>query len=509
MKITIAAFKANLFVACAIMLAMNPLYGQSEPGRQEVIAAMKEASSFMVNTVSTRGGYVWYYSSDLSERFGEIPARNSQVWVQGAGTPAMGELFLDIYRASGEECFLEYAKQAANVLVYGQHPKGGWHYFIDFKKQGLDTWYRDTASRFIVGWEEFRHYYGNCTFDDNVTQGATLFLLHLYMETLDPAYLGPVRKALDFILESQYPNGGWPQRYPLRFEFAHDGLPDYTSFYTLNDGAMNNIIDVLLTAYRLLGNEEYLEAARRGGDFFMISQGPEGHAAWTDQFDMTLHPATGRTHEPASFQARYTMSTIEELEKLFLFTGDRRYLRPIPQALDWLESVILEIDDRGRPVFANAYDPESNYPIIRETLPELTEEGYMKYSYRVDSTVNYISFDGKLPVRELYERIRDVEPGEEGALYTALAEERMRRRRPLEGGRISSLIKAMNEGGSWTETFTVHDISRTMEPNFEAVFEKGSYLYAVKEVEGIATRTFIRNMRSMLEYLENIEKEEQ
>lgn len=213
----------------------------------------------------------------------------------------MGELFLEIYKTTGQSTFLEYARKAANALIYGQHPMGGWHYFIDFDKPGLEHWYSDTASRYIIGWEEYRHFYENCTYDDNVTQGATRFLLRLYMETLEAAYLPPLRKALDFILISQYPNGGWPQRYPLRYEFAHDGFPDYTSFYTLNDGAMNSIIDVLLEAYQALGNEEYLEAARRGGDFFMIAQGPEGHAAWTDQFDMSLQPATGRTHEPASF----------------------------------------------------------------------------------------------------------------------------------------------------------------------------------------------------------------
>ena len=65
---------------------------------------------------------------------------------------------------------------------------------------------------------------------------------------------------------------------------------------------------------------------------------------------------------------------------------------------------------------------------------------------------------------------------------------------------VSEMIGTMNKDGAWIETFTVHDITRTMEPNFDAVFERGSYLYAVKELEGIATRTFMRNMRAMLEF---------
>jgi hypothetical protein len=412
----------------------------------------------------------------------------------------MGDLFLDMYIKTGDETYLEYARKAANALVYGQHPLGGWHYFIDFDKPGMAGWYADTASQVLIGMEEYRHYYGNCTYDDNVTQGATRYLLRLYTETLDPSYYGPLKKALNFMLVSQYPNGGWPQRYPLRYEFAHDGLPDYTSFYTLNDGAMNNTIDVLLEAYEKLGNEEYLEAARRGADFFMIAQGPGGHAAWTDQFDMNLQPATARTHEPASYQVRYTISTIHQLEKMFLFTGDRRYLRPIPMALDWMESSILGINDRGAPEFATWYDPETNYPILRVSIPEVTPEGYMKYRYTVDTTASYVEFTGKLPARKRYEKIRNVEPGKEREMYLELFG-RERNATPVEKREILRLINTMNEHGTWIETIRVQDVNRTMVPDFEAVFEKGPYWYAVKEIQGISTRTFMRNMQTFLDYL--------
>lgn len=470
---------------------------------EDVLATMKKASAYMVDEVSCNGGYLWYYNEDLSQRFGEVPARKSQIWLQGAGTPAMGQLFLDMYKATADAVYLEYAKKAANALIYGQHPLGGWHYFIDFDKRGLEGWYRDTASQFILGWEEFRHYYGNCTYDDDITQGATRYLLHLYAETLDPAYLAPLRKALDFMLISQYPNGGWPQRYPLRYEFAHDGFPDYTSYYTLNDGAMNSIIDVLLEAYGFFGNEEYLEAARRGGDFFMLAQGPEGHAGWTDQFDMNLQPTAGRTHEPASFQARYTLSTIRQLQKMFLFTGDRRYLRPIPLALDWMESSILEIDERGRPDFATWYDPGTNFPIIRKVLPEVTPEGHIKYQYIVDSTATFIEYSEKLPARVQYEKIRDVEPGKEREMYDELYVNTRRRSASADEKEILELMDSVNENGIWIEKFTVHDIARTMEPNFEALKTKGDYLYAVKELEGISTRTFMRNMQLFMSYLKS------
>jgi hypothetical protein len=466
----------------------------------DVLAAMKKASKYMGETVSNNGGYLWNYKEDFSEVFGEVPARKSQIWVQ-SGTPEMGDIFLEMYEVTNDNTYLDYAKNVAKALIYGQHPLGGWHYFIDFDKKGLQEWYKNVASRFIVGWEEYRHYYGNCTYDDNTTQGATSFILHLYMKTFDPAYLEPLKKALNFMLISQYPNGGWPQRFPLRYEFVHDGLADYTSYYTLNDNAMNNIIDVLLEAYDFFGDERYLEAARRGGDFFMISQGSEGKAAWTDQYDMNLQPAWGRTHEPASLQVRYTTSTINELEKLFLYTGDKRYLRPIPMALEWMESVIISISDKGEPKFATWYDPQTNFPILRETLPEVNNEGYFKYRYTVDSTVKYIKYTGKLPVRERFEKIRDVEPGKRIELYNELFGATSRRNNLVDQNRVLALISSMNEKGAWIETFTVHDITRTMIPNFNSVKEKGAYLYAVKEIKGIRIDTYMRNMQLFMNYI--------
>ncbi|MBN1414417.1 MAG: hypothetical protein JW973_04900 [Bacteroidales bacterium] len=195
------------------------------------------------------------------------------------------------------------------------------------------------------------------------------------------------------------------------------------------------------------------------------------------------------------------MSTIFELEKLFLFTGDRRYLRPIPSALEWIESVIIGIDDDGQPEFARFYDPETNYPIIRECIPEINEEGYMKYRYTLDTAISFVKYPGILPVREQYERIRDVKPGMEQELYDRLVCYREKGQPEPEDKEMLELINIMNEKGMWIESCTVHDIKKTMEPNFDEIIEKGFFRYAVKEIDGISTRTFIKNMLILNEYL--------
>ena len=53
-------------------------------------AAMARATDFMMNTVSNRGGFVWKYSLDLKQKYGELKARDSMIWAQPPGTPSVG-----------------------------------------------------------------------------------------------------------------------------------------------------------------------------------------------------------------------------------------------------------------------------------------------------------------------------------------------------------------------------------------------------------------------------------
>ena len=218
------------------VLFLLPVSSQSAPKEKDALSAMEKASVFMMDTVSTNGGFVWKYSTDLSERWGEIPARDTQIWVQGA-TNGIGEMFLEAYNATGDEYFLDCAKRVAGAIMWGQYPAGGWHYLIDFDMPGIQKYYDEVASQ-CWGWEEYYHYYGNCTFDDDATASSIRFLTKIYMITLDPAYRKPLVKALDFVLEAQFPNGAWPQRYPLNFEYPHEDHSDYTSHYTFNDGVI-------------------------------------------------------------------------------------------------------------------------------------------------------------------------------------------------------------------------------------------------------------------------------
>lgn len=486
---------AAILALCTIISAQSA----KDVSADEVLNAMRRATDYLANKVSLNGGYLHMYAEDFSEQYGEGCARKSQVWVQSA-TPQMGDLFLDMYRLSHDEAYLDYARRVGEALIYGQHPLGGWHYFIDFDLTNVGPWYRDTASQFLHGMEEYRYYYGNCTFDDNVTQGATRFMMHLYMETLDPVYLASLRKALDFILLAQYPNGGWPQRFPLRHDYAHEEFDDYTSNYTLNDNAMNNTIRTLLEAYATLGNEEYLEAARRGGDFFMISQGPKELPGWSEQYDMSVQPDWGRTHEPPAYGTRQTAHTLDMLMELYLFTGDRRYLRPVPATLDWMEAAKIRELEGGEYELARYYDPHTFLPIKKVYLDEYSPDGYMNTSYYASDEVPFsgrkqnVSF---LKMKKEYELLCSLSPRELDDLYVQRST-RSRTFKTPDAGEVIELINGMNENGLWIEDLSVFDVTKTMltlGPEHK------------KTIRGFSTKTYRSNMEKFLGYLYHLQHE--
>ena len=81
-------------------------------------------------------------------------------------------------------------------------------------------------------------------FDDDATVSEIRFLAEVYGKTLDPSLKllikASVEHCLQFIFESQYENGGWPQVYPKRYKQI------YSNNVTLNDNAMVRTM-VLLT----------------------------------------------------------------------------------------------------------------------------------------------------------------------------------------------------------------------------------------------------------------------
>ena len=126
------------------------------------------------------------------------------------------------------------------------------------------------------------------------------------------------------ILKSQYAEGGWPQRYPLRSDFNKQGHPDYTSFYTFNDDVTWENVHFLIQCYETLGEERFLDPIRRGMDFYLFSQ--DGCGAWGQQLTLDMKTAGARTYEPTSLLPSTTCDNAMLLLKFYQLTGDTRYL---------------------------------------------------------------------------------------------------------------------------------------------------------------------------------------
>jgi len=462
------------------------------PTREDILAATKRATQYMMNTVSNRGGFLWNYSEDFSEQWGEIPARKSMIWVQRPGTVGVGEILLRADRVTGDREYLEYAERVANALIYGQYPSGGWHYFIDFDPARTQEWYEQVASK-CWGWEEFYYNYENCTYDDYIMTDTTRFLIDIYLLTLDPKYRDPMQKALQFFLDSQYPNGAWPQRFPPPDERAPDPDPHYTLYYTFNDDVILGNIEFLLEAYDRLGDRRYWDAAVRGMDFVVISQQGAPQAGWAQQYDLDMKPAAARSCEPAAIMPTETCANIQALENYYKITGDRKYLRGIPDAIRWLEQSVLPpdktIDGHTHAMF---YEVGTNRPLFVHREGTTMATGRYLVDYNPANLIRgygtHVTIDTKSCWNE-YRRVEALTPEEAKAEY---------REQKAKGSGVpkvapdvlETILKSRNENGIWTEEFEIQ--------NFDDYMNNPP-----RKVRGYSTATYLANMKVFLDFLEN------
>lgn len=331
----------KLYVIILLLFTVIPINSRQKISSSDITYAMMKATRFMVDSVSYHGGYLWNYSPDFSRCWGELEAKPSMIWIE-AGTPAMGETFLNAFQVTKDPYYLKAAKEVANAIIWGQHPSGGWPYMLDFAGEtSLKDWYQKVNKGYIHCAQEHAHYYGNCTFDDATTYDCGMFLLRLYLITMNPLYKYSVDKCLDFVIESQYPIGGWPQRYPLRYDYVKGDKEDYTSFITFNDGVHTNNINFLLSCYILLGENRALEPIKRAMTCVIALQGGKPQAGWGMQhkLDLNYTPGHARDFEPAGYAATATAEMCHNLMTFYQWTGDTKYLARIPEAFDFLESI--------------------------------------------------------------------------------------------------------------------------------------------------------------------------
>ncbi|RYY22888.1 MAG: pectate lyase [Sphingomonadales bacterium] len=489
---------------------------------------MKRATRFMVEKAAYNGGYVWAYLPDMSRRWGEMEAFPSMIWVQPPGTGTMGHLFLDAYHATGDAYYYEAAEKAANALIAIQQDNGGWHYFGDFGGEGSTRRWYETIGKNAWRLEEFQHFWGNATFDDAGTSEAMQFLLRLYVEKHDPKYLPALKKALGFVLESQYPIGGWPQRYPLKNDFSHHGKPDYTSFITFNDDVAGENIRFLIMVYQTLGGDaQVMDAITRAMNVYLVTQQGPPQAGWGLQHSLDLKPIGARTYEPTALATHTTAANVRQLMSFYRLTGETKFLARIPEALDWLESVKLPDDQvKGGRAYPTFIELGTNKPLYVHRRGSNVVNGEYYADYSPEHTITHYSAWRAINVpalRREYETLKASNPAEiaeDSPLHSGMAkplprywlvdETETSDLNTAEGKRDpDTLVKSLNAQGWWptqlraTSNPYAGDGAATPAPGDFGETRVGdatdtSPYNTDHPVTGISTGTYIENMKALI-----------
>ena len=259
----------------------------------------------------------------------------------------------------------------------------------------------------------------NTTFDNGSTYNQIAALSNVYLVTKVDKYRIGALKGLNFILQSQYKNGGWPQYYPLE--------SNYSRCITYNDGAMKGIMELLKgihedkPEYAFIANplREKLEKAYLAGlDCILKTQINDAGkpTAWCQQHDeVSLQPTWARKFEPPSICNKESADLV-----LFLMSidhPDKKIIVAVQNAVTWFQEStiyntrmktipaertitpfrvsvsdkIIENDTSAPPIWARFYELKTHKPIfcnrdskIVYSLAEVARErrdGYGWYVY--------------------------------------------------------------------------------------------------------------------------------
>ncbi|EJL34370.1 pectate lyase, PelA/Pel-15E family [Caulobacter sp. AP07] len=192
------------------------------------------------------------------------------------------------------------ARHVADVIVSFQTPAGGWG-----KNQSRAGALRQPGQAYVSHGEG---YVG--TLDNDATVTELRFLARVAGQASEAdgkAYRASLLRGVGYLLEAQYPNGGWPQVWPLQGAY-HDAV-------TYNDGAMVAAVRLLETVAAGQGDYAFVPAefrARaaaakdRAVACILASQVVvDGRrTVWAQQHDaLTLGPVGARNFEPGALSS--------------------------------------------------------------------------------------------------------------------------------------------------------------------------------------------------------------
>ena len=234
---------------------------------------------------------------------------------------------------------------AENVLLY-QRNIGGWPKNIQMQNPLTEV----EKQKLIA----LKSSTKDVTTDNGATYQEMLFLSKMYAQVQDERYQKAFLAGLDYILEAQYDNGGWPQFYPLK--------KGYYTHITYNDDSMVNILNVLKHCidktdyYSIKPSEATIERAKiafdKGIDCILKTQYKQNGVltAWCAQHDeVTLLPANARAYELASLSGKESAKIV--LLLMSIENPSPEIITAVNSAVTWFEKTkITDLREERVPV---------------------------------------------------------------------------------------------------------------------------------------------------------------
>ncbi|WP_297088083.1 pectate lyase [uncultured Draconibacterium sp.] len=153
--------------------------------------------------------------------FGEVKAQETQLSWKAA------------QKQKGEWYSSPEARRIADNLLVYQHKTGGWPKNIDMAVKLTSN----DIDEILSEKQNSKKHLGQPTMDNGATSTQLWFLAKMYKSTGNENYKKSVLKGIEYLLDSQYESGGWPQFYPIR--------KGYYQHITYNDNAMVNTMNFL------------------------------------------------------------------------------------------------------------------------------------------------------------------------------------------------------------------------------------------------------------------------
>ena len=292
---------------------------------------------------------------------------------------------------------------AENVLLY-QRDIGGWPKNIQMQNP---LTIEEKQKLLALKYDPIE-----CTTDNGATCQEMLYLSKMYKNNPDERYKKAFLKGIDYLLEAQYENGGWPQFYPL--------MKGYYTHITYNDDSMSNILGLFREIknqsnfYSITPSPEVVNkisiAFDKGIDCILKTQCKQNGelTSWCAQYDeVTLLPAKARAYELISLSGKESVRIV--LLLMSIENPNKEIIAAIESAVRWfektkitnikLDTAVTENGKKNRvvvetknaePLWARFMDINTNEPffcdrdgIRKPTLAEIGSErrnGYAWYS---------------------------------------------------------------------------------------------------------------------------------